>query len=127
MSKKIAAVFMMFLIIFPLVIWGVSLFKCEMLTARYGDEFSEIYKENTMLGDIEYFKVLDYTDSSAKVYYVSHDYSGGDVLAFEKENGEWKYSEWETVWSEMGSTDGFLWPYITDTVFYGLKIFEKNP
>jgi REP element-mobilizing transposase RayT len=35
-------------------------------------------------------------------------------LTFPKfKDGKWRYTIWErTVWSRMGSADGFLWPYI---------------
>lgn len=130
MSKKAKIILsvLIIIIILPLAVWGVSLLKCEILTSLHGEEFTEVYRENTMMGDIEYLKVLDYSDSSARVYYVSHDYLSGDVLTFSNENGEWKYESWErTVWSKTGSADGFLWPYITDTLVHSLKMFKKIP
>ena len=95
-----------------LIIWGSSILKCEILTYRYGNQFSTIYRENTMIGDIDYLKILNYSDSEAQVYYVSENRSGGDVLIFCKENNEWKTISWKTIWSKTGSADGFVWPYI---------------
>lgn len=96
-----------------LLYWGISIIKCEILTHRYGEQFSEIYRENTMIGEIDYFKILNYSDSEARVYYVSENRSGGDILIFEKEGDLWVYRSWErTVWSKFGSADGFMWPYI---------------
>ena len=95
-----------------LFIWGAALLRCEIMTSRFGEEFSTIYRENTMLGDIDHLKVLSYSDSYARVYYVSENRSGGDVLVFQKQDDQWVYAEWErTVWSKQGSADGFIWPY----------------
>lgn len=94
-----------------LLIWGVSLAKCEILTMMHRNEFNEAYKSNTMLGETEYCKVIDYSEDRARVYYVSSNCSGGDVLTFTKENGEWKYENWDTIWSTTGSADDFIWPY----------------
>ena len=100
-------------LIFVLVVWGSSLIKCELLTFLYGDQFNNIYRENTMLGDIEYLKVLKYSYKTAQVYYVSRNHLSGDILVFSKENGEWEYDHWKkTVWAKYGSADGYVWPYI---------------
>ena len=49
-------------------------------------------------------RILEYSENFAKVYYVSKNRSGGNVLSFKKENGKWKYNNWEeTVWSATGS------------------------
>jgi hypothetical protein len=78
----------------------------------HGNEFAEAYKENTMLGDMDYWKVLDYSATSARVYYVSVGNSSANILSFTEENGQWKYDRWEnTVWSTSGSADGIIWPY----------------
>lgn len=101
------------MLLFVLIIWFSSFIKCELLTSFYGEYFNSIYKENTMFGDIEYLKVLKYSNKTARVYYVSHDYLSGDILVFSKKNGEWEYDYWEkTVWAKYGSADGFVWPYI---------------
>ena len=97
-----------------LLIWGISLAKCEILTLMHGDEFSEIYKENTMLGEQEHWKVLDYSKTSARVYYVGLNHSGADILTFVKENGKWRHDGWDTVWSTSGSADNVIWPYWWD-------------
>jgi hypothetical protein len=94
-----------------LIIWGIALSKCEILTQIHGNEFAEIYKENTMLGDMEYLKVLDYSKDRAHVYYVSLNYSSANILTFEKANEKWRQSDWKTVWSTSGSADNVVWPY----------------
>lgn len=80
-----------FIVLCFLLVWGVSLGKCEILTAIHGDEFSELYKSNTMLGEQEYLKVLEYSDSSARVYYVGKDNSMANIICFVKREGQWEY------------------------------------
>ena len=94
-----------------LVIWGGSLEKCELLTLAHGNEFAEVYKENTMLGDMEYWKVLDYSENYARIYYVSANFLIGAVLSFTKKNGHWKYNKWESTWAVGGTADDVIWPY----------------
>lgn len=95
------------------VFWGASILKCEILTACYGEYFEENYKSNTMMGEIDYLKVLDYSGNTARVYYVSKNRACGDILVFEKRNGQWVYGGWEkTVWSKTGSAEGYMWPYL---------------
>ena len=110
MKKICFRIFLAFIVLFMLI-WGIAILKCEILTYKYGYQFNTIYQENTMIGEIEYFKVLEYSDTYARVYYVSKN--SGNVLTFSKKSGEWKYDKWEqTVWSKTGSADDFIWPYI---------------
>lgn len=99
----------------PLVfsIWGLAVLKCEILTFQHGKEFVEVYKENTMMGEIDGLKVLNYSDKFARVYFISKNRMSGDVLIFTRNSEKWIYESWEqTVWSKTGSADGFIWPYI---------------
>lgn len=96
--------------------WISSIAYCEYLTSQYGYQFEDLYKENTMLGNLFHLKVLTYHDDYAEVYYVTGNKESGakcgDVLSFRKENGNWIYDKWlKTVWSNHGSADGYIWPY----------------
>lgn len=95
------------------IFWFSSLVKYEYLTVCYGDQFTNAYSEHTMLATPDYLKVLSYTDSSAKVYYVKRG-AGGNILTFVRSDNqsEWQFAEWITVWSETGSASDFVWPYI---------------
>ena len=77
----------------------------------HGDEFETVYKENTMIGEIDYLKVLDYSDTSARVYYVGVDKAGGDEVIFFKRGGGWFVEKWYTIWSGRGgSASNVIWP-----------------
>ena len=54
MVKKISKWIIVTILMIPILFWLISLAKCEVLTIFHGDEFGEVYKENTMLGDMEY-------------------------------------------------------------------------
>lgn len=100
------------LILIFTIMWGCDFARCEYLTSKYGYQFEELYKENTMITDTEELKVIDYSDNFARVYYVSKGKTDGNILTFKKDNDKWKYFSWEeTVWSSSGSADGFVWPY----------------
>lgn len=92
--------------------WLFSLARCEILTWLHGDEFATAYQENSMINP-GYWKVLDYTDTYARVYFVTKYRLSGNILTFRKLDDTWVYDTWEeTVWSKTGSADGFVWPYI---------------
>lgn len=92
-----------------LIVWVAALLKCEYLTNKYYDEFEFAYRSNTMVNDIEYFKVLKCDGSTAEVYYVSD--GCGDVLTFENQNRNWVETHWRTIWSKNGSASDSVWPY----------------
>lgn len=118
--KHILRIIITVSIILPIILWLFALLRCEVLTLLHGDEFETVYKENTMIGEIDYLKVLDYSDTSARVYYVSANKSGADVLIFKKQNGIWYYEAWEqTVWSSTGSASEVIWPYWWHFIYGG--------
>ncbi len=110
--KKILKVIIISVLILFIAFWGLSILKCEILTYLYGEQFARMYREYTMLDGIDYFKVLNYSEDSARVYYVGLERSNGSILGFYKENGNWCNRGWNVIWSTSGSADGFMWPYI---------------
>lgn len=98
----ILCLFFLLVIFFPYI-------KAEILTIKYGDEFEGLQKQTNMLYEVEYYKVIKYSCDTAEVFYISNS---GDLLTFEKDSdGAWKYSRWETIWSNSGSASDFMWPY----------------
>ena len=102
--------------------WISALIKCETLTHEHYDEFKDAYKQNTMLGDMEYFKVLDYNDCDiARVYYVSKDNLAANVLTFcyDSATASWKEISWNTIWSDSGSASDVVYPYWWHFIYGG--------
>jgi len=96
------------------IIWVSALARCEFLTLIYGNEFSNqtLYKENTMIGDMEYIKILDCSKNHARIYYISEGNSLGSIIEFVKIDDKWKYNKWEdALWSTSGNADRIIWPY----------------
>ena len=94
--------------------------KIEILTAKYYDIFQDAYKSNTMLGEMDSFKVLEYDGATAKVYYISKNKTSGDVLSFANVDGAWEETYWETIWSKSGSASDVIWPYWWHFIYAGL-------
>lgn len=101
------------------VIWISTLIKCEVLTAKYFDNFECAYKQNTMLGEMEYFKVLNCDGNTAEVYYVSKGMTNGDVLTFVNEDGTWVQTYWQAIWSTSGSASDVIYPYWWHFIYGG--------
>lgn len=108
-------------IICLICVWVGSLINCELLTYKHYDEFKDAYKQNTMLGDMEYFKVLNYSSYDiAQVYYVSKGYAMGNVLYFKYDfdNDTWKEISWGTGWSASGNADNVIYPYWWHFIYF---------
>lgn len=113
MMKKTKILICLPIIVF-IIIWGIALAKCEILTLLHGDVFSDpdLYAENTSIGDMEYIKVLNFSDDRAEIYYVSENHSLGCIISFVKKDDIWQYYKWEdTLWSADGNADKVIFPY----------------
>ena len=120
MKKKTILCILLIALLIPALVWVVSLIKCEILTQKYYDDFQYAYTSNTMLGQMEYFKVLRCDETSAEVYYVSKGMTGGDVLCFERIDGTWTQVSWNTVWSSSGSASDVIYPYWWHFIYGGI-------
>ncbi len=120
--KRVIKRIIIFVSVIFLIIWGGSLAKCELLTLLYGAEFENNYQNNTMIDEIDYLKILQYTENTAKVYYVTENKSTGEVLIFKNINNEWVYDQWYgTIWSGIGgSASGVVWPYWWHFIYGGI-------
>jgi hypothetical protein len=114
MKKRIIIAVLIILGVF-ISIWLGAIVKCEILTNLHGNEFTDGYKRTNMLNKIDYLKVLNYSDTTARIYYVSKGVRS-DIIKFVKKDGEWELDKWErTVWDSTGSADGTMWPYFYDS------------
>ena len=120
MKRKIIPVILILVVAIPLLLWASALIRCEMLTKKYFNVFEQAYTQNTMLDEMEYFKVLKCDGDTAEVYYVSKGMTMGDVLTFENDNGSWKETSWRTVWSTSGSASEVVYPYLWHFVYGGM-------
>lgn len=108
-----------------LIMWVGALTKCEVLTHQHYDEFKDAYKQNNMLGEMEYFKVLRYDPSRsdiAQVYYVCEGNVSGSVMTFHysHETDLWEEICCSTIWSDKGSASEVIWPYWWHFIYGGL-------
>ena len=117
--KKRIAVILIIILLSPILYWGLSLAKCEILTAMYGHYFDEDSMVISYIGDIDYIKLLEYSENKAKVYYVSDGKTFGTIHTFSKENGEWCYDDWYwAMWTTNGgNASEFVWPYWWHTLY----------
>lgn len=94
------------LIFFPYI-------KALYLTKKYGYMFEGAQKQTRMLGEAEYFQVINYSNEKADVCYIMKGHQSCNILTFTKSNsdGAWKLSTWNTIWSKSGNADEFYWPY----------------
>ena len=120
MKKKALLIIVIVAIMIPTAFWASALIKCEMLTQKYYDDFKQAYTQNTMLEEMEYFKVLSCDENTAEVYYVSKDMTDANVLTFKNNNGVWQQISWETIWSASGSASGVIYPYWWHFIYGGL-------
>ncbi|MBO5064592.1 MAG: hypothetical protein J6D06_00550 [Clostridia bacterium] len=120
MKKKVILIIAIVAIMIPAVFWAVSLFRCEILTKKYYDDFQQAYTQNTMLGEMEYFKVLSCDGNTSEVYYVSKGMTDANVLTFRNNNGVWQETSWETIWSASGSASEVVYPYWWHFIYGGL-------
>ena len=118
MKKYLRITALAVLLIFCIV-WLGAIIRCEYLTNRYYDDFADAWRVNTMLGEMEYFKVLSCNGEWADVYYVGKDYSSGDLMTFCREEGQWAEAGWDTVWSDTGSASEVIWPYWWHFIYGG--------
>ena len=91
----------------------------EFLTARHLAEFD---LQISVLSDwfpgwqdgTFRFKVLQYTAGAEAVIY-AYSSEIGLTLNFRWQNGAWQYQSWDALWSQTGSADQFIWPYLHHT------------
>ncbi len=112
-SKRLLKALLLFILI-TLTVWIACIAKCEYITARHIGEFKNIEE----IQGADKVKILSYSDSYAEIYCIftarskNDSYMSGNRFGFTYKNGQWISCGWDTIWSERGSADGFVWPYI---------------
>ena len=111
MKKRIIRI-VLILVLLCVLFWLASILTCEILTARHGSEFADLWTSEPSIAEPAYLKVLSYSKTRASVYYVGPDKQGGTVLYFEKSVDTWIFRGCGPYWSKTGSADDIIWPYI---------------
>lgn len=120
-KKIITAICILPFMIFMLL-WCGDLVSDSVLTHLHGDEFklTQEQKEELWLYDIDYFKVLNYKDDKAELYYVCGDNTSAHVVAYNKNGGQWVPERTvNTIWAVNGSASETIWPYWWHFVYGG--------
>ena len=105
---------------FLLLVQGIALIKCASLTNKYRNDFEFAYKDNTMVGEMESFQVLECDGQTAQVYYIEEEKAAAHVLTFEKVSENWQETEWRCIWSTTGSASEVIWPYWWHFIYGGI-------
>ncbi len=119
MKRRKLVVLLIFLAVFVLF-QSIALIKCEILTNKYYADFEVAYRDNSMLGEMESFKVLNCDGRRAEVYYIETGKTMAHVLSFEKVNDRWEETTWRCIWSTTGSASEVIWPYWWHFIYSGL-------
>lgn len=113
-SKRIRLTVILSLVLVFVVSMGILFFpyaKAEILTMFHKDEFEDQYEQIGWIRSIEYFRVISYNEKNATVIYIEEDHYGCFKVNFEFNDGAWKFTSFDCVWSATGSASGFMWPY----------------
>ena len=86
---------------------------CEILTFLHREMLEETDEINLPI-EVNYYKVLKYSETHAKIY--AKDAYSGHVLEFARQDGKWDFEGWDTIWSKTGSADDIMWPYFWHSV-----------
>ncbi len=119
--KNLPLKILLFAITLFMVCMLTEFIKNEILTFKYGGQFENLtcIKEN--VGSYESFKVVDYSDYEAHLYYIT-DYKPnpvGFIISLEYYNNRWNYKREYAVWSTMGSASETIWPYWWHFIYGG--------
>ncbi len=117
--KKLLLKFIVLIVVVFVVQWSTELIKNEIFTFKYGEPFKNADYHINMLGDEEYFKVIDYSDVQAEIYYVTKGMTCGSKVKFRYKEDKWTFIGYSTVWSTTGSASETIWPYWWHFIYGG--------
>ncbi len=114
-KKRIIALIVLFMVC---IVFIIPLARCEFLTMMHGKQFDGKELETNMLAKSDYYKVLNYNNNQAEVYYVLKN-GYGSVISFHNNDDKWEIEHWKTIWSSTGSASGVIWPYWWHFIYGG--------
>jgi len=111
--KRLPSKLLIFIIAIFIVCCSTEVGKNEILTFKYGKQFEDLASIKENVGTYESFKVVDYSDNEAHLYYITNYKPNpiGFVIRLEYYDNIWNYRSDYAVWSTMGSADETIWPY----------------
>jgi hypothetical protein len=86
----------------------------------YGNKFEALYELTGWVESVEFYRVVDYSENSAKIYYAE---AGGQTtyyLWFSRDNkdSDWTLSDYKVLWAKYGNADDWPWPfYFKEQIF----------
>ena len=118
-KKRLVVLIVLFALIFASFVPAII---CEIRTAIHRDEFEWVtdWKPLTDLSVGERFRILEYTEDSARLYCWHPDYYG-NIVTVEKVDSEWRPISWDTVWSTSGSASETVPQYWWHAVYFLIK------
>ena len=120
-KKNIKIVLLIAFIILTINILQVpELIKCDILTAKYGQDFENVNNYDELFwcgGNIKVLKVLKYTHTEAEVFYITTSEErlvseAADIVVYERTAGEpWKVKYERRMWGGGGNVSKIVMPY----------------
>ena len=103
-----------FMLAFPYI-------KAEYYTDKYGKEFEDLYGNQfevlySLTGwveKVEFYRIVEYSENSAKIYYVEVGEQTTYHLLFSRDDkdNDWTLKDWKVLWSKNGNADDLPWPF----------------
>lgn len=103
---------LLLLLIIMIIFLAKPYIKAEILTHKYGEQFRNLYEQTGFIDNVKMFKVLNYADNDAVVYY---DNSISVFICYFSKSDEWELYDWKCVWAKDGNANEWIYPYYPHT------------
>lgn len=115
-SKASLWKWLILMIVLLCAIVAVPYVRVEILTLLHREEFSDLYEVSGYIENIKYYKVMNYNEERADIFYVAQSVNDGSVPAtflyhFNKQSETWILESWECIWSKHGNAEKIIWPF----------------
>jgi len=79
----------------------------------YGKQFEALYELTGWVESVEFYRVVEYSENSAKLYYAEVGGQTTYYLWFSRNNKDsaWELSYYKVLWSKYGNADDLPWPF----------------
>lgn len=90
---------------------GIPYLNVETTTFLKKEEFPTLEEDLSMVDEIEYFKVRDFSQHYAELLCVTKNHESTILCWYEKNGDTWEFKSSAYVRSEAEGVDDFFWPY----------------